>query len=116
MNICICGGGSLGHVIAGKIASYGEHVSILTRRPEQWRKSLIIDDCKGESISGKIQNISDNPSDIIPLAGIRQQNSNLSANISMIVRVIFWPPDTVAKVSQTRTFLFRIMKHPLLRL
>lgn len=70
MNICICGGGSLGHVIAGKIASYGEHVSILTRRPEQWRKSLIIDDCKGESISGKIQNISDNPSDIIPSADI----------------------------------------------
>ena len=31
-NVCICGGGSLGHVVAGWL---GGNVSILTRSPER---------------------------------------------------------------------------------
>ena len=34
INICICGGGGLGHVIAGVAAHKGFNVSVLTRHPE----------------------------------------------------------------------------------
>ena len=34
INICICGGGGLGHVIAGVAAHKGFNVSILTRHPD----------------------------------------------------------------------------------
>ena len=40
-NICICGGGNLGHVAAGFIAARTNYkVSLLTRHPEQWGKIL----------------------------------------------------------------------------
>lgn len=43
MNICICGGGNLGHVITGFTAARGiGEVRLLTRHPEQWKKSIII--------------------------------------------------------------------------
>lgn len=43
MNICICGGGNLGHVITGFTAARGiGEVRLLTRHPEQWQKSIII--------------------------------------------------------------------------
>lgn len=68
-NICIIGGGSLGHVIAGWLAYKGMNVSVLTRRPNDWSKHLKINTPKGE-ISAKLFNISSNPSDVIPLAEI----------------------------------------------
>lgn len=44
MNICICGGGNLGHVVAGFIAAQKQHeVSILTRHPQQWNHQLLIE-------------------------------------------------------------------------
>ena len=44
MKICICGGGNLGHVVAGFVAAQGKHdVRILTQRPEQWSENLIIE-------------------------------------------------------------------------
>lgn len=46
INICICGGGGLGHVIAGVAAHKGFNVSILTRHPDQWNPSLLIEDCR----------------------------------------------------------------------
>lgn len=37
MNITICGGGNLGHVIAGFLSSHGNHnVSLLTRESSKW--------------------------------------------------------------------------------
>ena len=44
MKICICGGGNLGHVVAGFVAAQGQHeVCILTRHPEQWCQDIHID-------------------------------------------------------------------------
>ena len=44
MKICICGGGNLGHVVAGFIAAQKKHeVCLLTRHPEQWSQNLIIE-------------------------------------------------------------------------
>ena len=47
INICICGGGSLGHTIAGFVASQKNYnVSVLTRSPHRWSKSIEITDLK----------------------------------------------------------------------
>ena len=44
MKICICGGGNLGHVVAGFVAAQGRHeVSLLTRQPERWSTELTIE-------------------------------------------------------------------------
>ena len=44
MKICICGGGNLGHVVAGFVAAQGKHdVRILTQRPERWNEDLVIE-------------------------------------------------------------------------
>lgn len=41
--ICICGGGNLGHVVTGFVAARtGDEVRLLTRHPERWQKSIII--------------------------------------------------------------------------
>ena len=44
MKICICGGGNLGHVVAGFIAAQGKYdVCLLTRQPERWNQELMIE-------------------------------------------------------------------------
>ena len=44
MKICICGGGNLGHVVAGFVAAQKKHdVCLLTRHPEQWNQDLLIE-------------------------------------------------------------------------
>ena len=44
MKICICGGGNLGHVIAGFVAAQDQHeVCVLTRHPERWSHDIQID-------------------------------------------------------------------------
>lgn len=42
MKICICGGGNLGHVIAGFTAARGFEVNVLTSQPERWHKSITV--------------------------------------------------------------------------
>lgn len=70
MRICICGGGSLGHVIAGKIADKGEQVSILTRQPDKWNKELQVDDCAGNLFRGKLACVTHKAELVIPDADI----------------------------------------------
>ena len=53
-HICICGGGNLGHVIAGLAAYKGYKVSILTRKPNLWHPSLTIKDINGNTFIGKL--------------------------------------------------------------
>ena len=44
MKICICGGGNLGHVVAGFVAAQGQYeVCVLTRQPERWSQNIFID-------------------------------------------------------------------------
>ena len=67
MNITICGGGNLGHVCAGFLASQKENkVSLLTTKPELWSKSIDVVDCKGDVYHGELECISSKAADVIP--------------------------------------------------
>ena len=58
MRICICGGGNLGHVVAGFIAAQGEHdVSVLTRHPERWSHELQIETPEQTTLQGRVNTI-----------------------------------------------------------
>lgn len=68
-NICIIGGGSLGHVIAGWLANKGMNVSVLTRRPNDWSEYLKINTPDG-IIESQLAKISSDSSDVIPSAEV----------------------------------------------
>lgn len=69
--ICICGGGSLGHVVAGWLSSHQHaNVNILTNHPEKWNKNIVIDTPEGSRLYGEISNISNNPEDVIPSSDV----------------------------------------------
>lgn len=58
MNICICGGGSLGHVCAGVLASHpGVSVRIHSRQPERWADTLRIADPAGKTYVGRLATV-----------------------------------------------------------
>ena len=58
MKICICGGGNLGHVVAGFVAAQDKYeVCLLTRQPERWRQELIIEAPEGITYSGHLNGI-----------------------------------------------------------
>ncbi len=58
MKICICGGGNLGHVVAGFVAAQKKHeVCLLTRHPERWRQALTIETPSGEALTGRVNGL-----------------------------------------------------------
>lgn len=66
MKICICGGGNLGHVMAGFIASReADEVRILTRRPERWQPTITIDTPDGAALTGRLARVSSHPADVV---------------------------------------------------
>lgn len=70
-NICICGGGSQGHISAGVIGSNPKYnVSILTRRPNLWSHDFKAIDLSGKEYLGHLNTISDDPSLVIPNADV----------------------------------------------
>lgn len=69
--VCICGGGSLGHVIAGWLSAHKyAKVNILTGRPEKWNKEIFVDTPEGEILIGGIEKISSKPEDVISEADV----------------------------------------------
>lgn len=59
MKVCICGGGNLGHVVAGFVAArQGFEVSMLTRHPKRWGRRLVID-CPDGTLTSKLTIVSD---------------------------------------------------------
>ena len=67
MNITICGGGNLGHVCAGFLASQEENqVSLLTTKPDLWSHHINVVDNKGKVYQGRLSRISCKPSEVIP--------------------------------------------------
>lgn len=71
MNICICGGGNLGHVVSGCLGTKPDvKVGILTRHPERWAKLIEIKLPDGSSVKGKLAVVTKEPKDIIPQADI----------------------------------------------
>ena len=70
-NICICGGGSLGHTIAGFVASQDNYnVSVLTRHPEKWCQSIDVIDLNNYHYHGELSCITDAPSIVVPNADV----------------------------------------------
>ena len=70
-NICICGGGNLGHVVTGFLAARNDcEVSLLTRHPERWQHTLAISTPDGTVLEGTVGRISGSPADVIPSADI----------------------------------------------
>ena len=58
MKICICGGGNLGHVVAGFVAAQDKHeVCLLTRQPERWSTQLTIEAPEGKTYTGHLSGI-----------------------------------------------------------
>lgn len=71
MKICICGGGNLGHVVAGFIAAQGvHHVSILTRRPERWGKELLVETPSSTILKGPLDAVCKHPEQALADADI----------------------------------------------
>jgi len=69
--ICICGGGSLSHVIAGWLSARNHaEVSILTNRPEKWSHAIEVDTPDGLLLDGRIAGISNDPGEVIPEADV----------------------------------------------
>ena len=69
--ICICGGGGLGHTCAAVLSSHPEvEVTMYTQQPDKWQQQFIVDDPVGKQYIGKLTTISNNPADIIPTADI----------------------------------------------
>lgn len=59
--ICICGGGSLGHVIAGYMAAKeGVQVNVLTQRPDCWNSTIQIHTPEQRVIEGNLFLVTDN--------------------------------------------------------
>ncbi len=70
-NICICGGGSLGHVTAGYLAAKDNiSVNILTRRPQAWRKNIEIHTPEGTTINAPLAKITDSAREAVVDADI----------------------------------------------
>lgn len=67
MNICVCGGGNLGHVCAGFLANRGYQVSILTTKPSHWEKSIEIVAPDGTFV-GELAEVTSEPTKVIPQA------------------------------------------------
>ena len=70
LNICVCGGGNLGHVVSALLADAGHKVSILTGRPEQWHKRITLEEEEKNDIVSTITEVSDDPYKVIPNADI----------------------------------------------
>lgn len=65
--ITICGGGSLGHVIAGWLSSrHKATVNLLTNHPEHWQQAICIHTPDATDLHGCIHRISKSPADVIP--------------------------------------------------
>ena len=71
MKICICGGGSLGHVISAWTASrLVAGVSVYTHRPRLWTSCITADTPSGEIIKGRLACVSGDPGKVIPDADV----------------------------------------------
>lgn len=69
MKICICGGGSLGHVSAGVLSSHeGVEVSILTNRPSLWSNRITVTDINGKRYVADIALVTSSPAEVVPQA------------------------------------------------
>ena len=66
MKICICGGGSLGHVCAGVLTSRNDvELNILSGHPERWQSYITVTDSAGKQYVAHIKRVSSRPEEVI---------------------------------------------------
>ena len=66
MKVCICGGGGLGHVCAGVMASQKDvELNILSGHPENWQDTITVTDLNGKQYIAKIKQVSSKPEEVI---------------------------------------------------
>ena len=72
LSICICGGGNLGHVVAGFVAARTNNkVSVLTRHPERWQNSLMVEvPDREQPLVGQLAGVSSDPAQVISDADV----------------------------------------------
>lgn len=64
--ICICGGGSLGHVCSAVLSSQKDvSVNVFTRHPERWSSKITAIDNDGKIYEGHLDTVTDNPESAI---------------------------------------------------
>lgn len=61
MTVTVCGGGSLGHVIAGYLGAKGVRVNIFTRRPSDWNDELTIETPEDILLNARMALVTDDP-------------------------------------------------------
>lgn len=65
--ICICGGGSLGHTVAGYVGAKPDfEVSLLTRHPELWGSTIDVIDPSGKRFAGQLRHVTGDAAEVIP--------------------------------------------------
>ena len=109
MKICICGGGNIGHVVAGFVAAQNKYeVCIFTQRPEQWSNDLVIDAPNEITYSGHLngiysdakQAVSDADIVLLCLPGYAIRNTLLK------IKDYLNPNDAVGSVVSSTGFFF----------
>ncbi len=66
MRICICGGGSLGHVCSGVLSSRKDVVlNIYSGHPGKWGKTIIVTDLNGKEYFADVNAVSSDPGEVI---------------------------------------------------
>ena len=69
--ICLCGGGSLGHVIAGHLSATKDvKVNMLTQRPQMWGSELNVDTPDGKLLRGELNIVTSNPEEALRGASV----------------------------------------------
>lgn len=69
--LTICGGGSLGHVIAAWVSAHNyAFVNILTARPAQWQHEIHVDTPDGKLLKGVLNLVTDDPAQVIPQSDV----------------------------------------------
>lgn len=66
MKICICGGGSLGHVCTSIFCRLQDiEVNLFTQHPERWQHEIQVEDCHGNVFQGHLNLISHKPEEVV---------------------------------------------------
>lgn len=72
MNICVCGGGNIAHVLVGLTHNKPDiNISLLTRSPEKWADTVHVSfENENRAYTGHLNKVSNDPKDVIPNADI----------------------------------------------
>lgn len=69
--ICICGGGAIGHVLAAVLGSREDcKINIFTQQPHKWKTQICVQDNSSKTYVGKLACISNKAEDVIPQSDV----------------------------------------------